>query len=149
MFETKNGVRLFGHPLHALLIHFPMGLLPISLLWDLIAVWTDDSIWWELGFWCAAAGVAFAFFAAVPGFIDYIFISDKPAAEKAALFHMVIMLTAVAFVAVSVLLRIHDHSPEGVKIFLSLCFSLFGVAGLVIGGWFGGELVYRHQIGRK
>lgn len=149
MFNMKNGMRFLGHPLHTLIIHFPMGLLPTSLLWDLFALWTGHTIWWELGFWSIAVGLAFSVIAAVPGFIDFIRIPEKHPAEKAALFHMSFILIAIGFFIGSLVLRIHGYSPVGIRIYGAIGCSLLGLICLIIGGWYGGELVYKHQLGRK
>ena len=149
MFHMKNGVRFLGHPLHALLIHFPMGLLPISLLWDLIALLTGNVLWWNIAFWSIAAGLALALIAAVPGFVDFIFIPEHHSAEKPAQLHMYIMLIAVALYLGSFLFRLHDHSPVGLGMVGAIGLSLVGLISIVIGGWFGGDLVFHHEIGRK
>lgn len=149
MFNMKNGMRFLGHPVHTLLVHFPMGLLPVSLLWDLLAMLTGQAFWWKLGFWSIVVGLSFSVIAAIPGFIDFIRIPEKHPAEKAALFHMSIILIAVGFFIGSLLLRIHDISPTGIKLYGSMGCSLLGLICLMIGGWYGGELVYHHQIGKK
>jgi hypothetical protein len=72
---------------------------------------------WKLGFWRIVVGPPFSAIAAVPGFIDSILIPEKHPAEKAALFHLPIILAAVDFFIGSLLLRIHDVSPEGIKMY--------------------------------
>ncbi|WHZ04306.1 hypothetical protein QNH48_06670 [Neobacillus sp. YX16] len=43
--KKRGKLRVFGHPVHPVITHFPMALLPVSLFGDLIGVWTDASFW--------------------------------------------------------------------------------------------------------
>src|SRR5688572_22724486 len=60
-----------GHPIHPMLIVFPVGLLIFSLVCDLISlVVTDDSVWATVALYTMVGGFIGALLAAVPGLID-------------------------------------------------------------------------------
>lgn len=149
MIEFKNGLRVMGHPMHALMVHFPMGLLITSLLWDIIGLVTSDAMWFRFSFWSIVVGLAIALLAAVPGFIDYISIGDKHPGERAALIHLSVILTGVVLFVVSILFRVNETVLVGGKLYGALGFSILGVLSLVLGGYFGAELVYKHRLGVK
>lgn len=71
-----KGLRVFGHPLHAALSHFPMGLLGTAALWDALGAWRGEAVWWTVSYWSVAAGLAAACVAAVAGAVDYAAIEE-------------------------------------------------------------------------
>ncbi|MEX2104462.1 MAG: DUF2231 domain-containing protein [Bacilli bacterium] len=69
MNTNRNGSRLLSHPLHPIFTHFPMALLMISLLWDILGLWQGDPFWWSFSFWSITVGLIFAVLAMVTGLI--------------------------------------------------------------------------------
>lgn len=55
-----KGLRVFGHPLHAVLSDVPVGLLGTSLVWDAVGLWRGEPVWWAISFWAIALGLAVA-----------------------------------------------------------------------------------------
>jgi uncharacterized membrane protein len=61
---------------------------------------------------------------------------------------MGLMLGALTFFATRLLLRLdhlHPLAPDAVSLLLDAA----GFLCLVVGGWFGGKLVYGHGVGRE
>lgn len=135
-------------PLHAALVHLPIGLFPLSLLMD-AAGW-----WWRSGnfpasraaFVCLVAGIASGVFAAIFGFVDYTAIRRDHPAKKTATLHMVLNVAAIAIFAVSATLRWNalDVSPAPLA---PVALSLVGLALLGYSGYLGGDLSYNDGIG--
>lgn len=140
--------RLFGHPWHAALVHFPMTLLALPLPLDLVALLTGDAAWWTLSRACLGVGLAAAFVAAIAGFVDFATIPEGSPAAKTAMRHLSLMLVAVTFVAVNGWLRIDHAVPSGGAKMLAMALSVAGGATLLAGAWHGGELVYRYRVGQ-
>jgi uncharacterized membrane protein len=136
------------HPFHPIFTHFPMALLAVSSLWDLLGIWRGDPFWWMFAFWSIAIGLIMAFLALVTGLIDYVKIPQGGPAENAAMRHMIIMVLALLIYAGSLLLRFYSSAEAGGLLFTAMALSLAGLAVLLLGGWYGGELVYRHGVGR-
>src|SRR5262249_59659058 len=67
----SRGLRVLGHPLHAVLSDFPLALLGTSLLWDAVGLWRGEAIWWAIAFWNIALGLIVALAAATAGAVDY------------------------------------------------------------------------------
>jgi uncharacterized membrane protein len=136
--------KLFGHAVHPMLIVFPLGLLATSVIFDVIGLVREDSVWSGMSFYLIAAGVLSGLFAALFGAIDWLAIPRGTRASAVGLSHGLSMVVAVLLFAGSWLVRRGDPSfPSDLAIGLSI--AGFLVAG--VGGWLGGELVERLGVG--
>ncbi|TMH06244.1 MAG: DUF2231 domain-containing protein [Betaproteobacteria bacterium] len=132
-----------GHPIHAMLIVFPVGLLIFSLICDLISLRSaDPTTWATVAFYTMVGGFIGALAAAVPGLIDLLSLADKDT-KKIAITHMSINLVAVALYAVNIWLRAGSASNTGTPLLL----SVVAVALLAVSGWLGGKMVHEHGVG--
>ena len=46
----ESRVKLLGHPVHQMLIVFPLGLLAMAVIFDVIALWTGEGLWSDTAF---------------------------------------------------------------------------------------------------
>src|SRR5688572_6001447 len=94
----------FGHPLHPILVHLPIGLFLLSFIFDVatLATWTAGV---RPAFFTMALGVITAILAAMPGIIDYTDIRRDHPAKKTATYHMLLNLVAVGLYIVNLSLR--------------------------------------------
>jgi uncharacterized membrane protein len=131
-----------GHPIHPMLVGLPIGLWVFSFACDIVfhAGWGGPT-WKIVGSYTIAAGVVGALLAAVPGFIDFLSITDRRVG-RVALTHMVLNLLTVVLFALSFGLRV--VYPLGS---LPVLISAIGLVSLAIAGWLGGELVFVHRMG--
>ena len=143
----QRGLRVLGHPLHAILSDFPLALLGTSLLWDVIGLWRGEEVWWAISFWSIALGLAMAMLAAFAGAVDYAAIPEESRALGAALRHMLLMLSALAPYLISLIVRAGPTRPAGKALFAVLALETVGVLLLSIGGWYGGHLVFHYGVG--
>lgn len=143
-----KGLRVLGHPLHAILSDFPLALLGTSLLWDVIGVWRGEPVWWAISFWNIALGLAAALAAATVGAIDYAAIKQGSPALGTGLRHMLYMLAAVGIYSASLLVRGGTSPLSGRDQIAVLIMGGLGLILLSVGGWYGGHLVFHHGIGR-
>ena len=60
-----------GHPIHPMLIVFPLGLLTVAAIFDIIYVATHNGHWADVSYWMIAAGTIGGLIAAVFGLIDW------------------------------------------------------------------------------
>ena len=134
-----------GHPIHPALIPFAFAFLVGGFAFDAAGVFLDRPALWTTGANLALAGVAAALIAAVPGFIDYFYtVPPDSSAKVRATKHMLLNLSAVALFVVAWVVRGNAESrPELVQLLLEAT----GAALLTIGGWMGGTLAFRNQIG--
>ena len=136
--------RLFGHPIHQMLIVFPLGLLATAVVFDVIHLASGNGYWSEIAYWMIAAGVVGGLVAAPFGTVDWTKIPTGTRAKRVGLLHGVGNVVVVVLFVGSWLLRRDDpRAPEG----LALALSFAGAGLSVVTGWLGGELVDRLAIG--
>ena len=139
----KSHAAVASHPIHAMLIPFPFAFLAGAVVFDLVALVWALPTFWMVGHYMAAAGIVMALVAAVPGLIDYLeTVPPRSSAKKRATVHMTVNLTAVALFAIAWLNR-----SAGQPSWRVLGIEALAGATLGVGGWLGGTLVYRNQIG--
>src|ERR1044072_3994557 len=112
----SKGLRVFGHPLRAVLSDFPIPLLGNSLIWALVAVWRGEPVWWAISFWNVALGLATAAVAACAGAVDYAAIPQGAPARRTATRHMRLMLCPVWPYALTLVLRGGAAGPPGASL---------------------------------
>ena len=140
----ESRAKLFGHPVHPMLIPFPLGLLVTSFIFDIIYLITDNDAFSVAAFWMIAAGVIGGLAAAAFGIIDFSRVPDDTRAHSIGIWHAVLSVSMVVLFAVSWLLRLGESAEPGL---IPIIFSLVGAALAGLTGWFGGELVDRLGVG--
>src|SRR5438105_8896640 len=106
--------KLFGHPIHQMLIVFPLGVLGMSLFFDLIALATSRPGLLQASFYMIAAGIVAGLVAAVFGLIDFLAIPGGTRAKRIGLLHGVGNVVVVALFAASWWLRRPAPSAPGI-----------------------------------
>ena len=135
---------LAKHPIHPMLVVFPISLWIFSLVCDLIGttIATTD-IWFTVALYTMIGGFIGALAAAVPGLIDLLFYQGgAPPVKKLALTHMTINLTAVVLYAVNIWLRMSGQSMK-----VPIVLSIIGVCMIAVSGWLGGQMVHVYGVG--
>lgn len=133
-----------NHPIHPMLIVFPIGLLVFSLVCDIIYhAGFRNPMWKALAFYTIAGGIIGALLAAIPGFIDYLSITDRRV-KRIATTHMALNLVVVALFIFNLGIR-YNASPDSEIVGVVL--SVIAISFMAISGWLGGTLVYEHHMG--
>lgn len=146
MFKDLLQGKPIRHPIHPILIHFPVGLLLLSLVLDVVGLVRADPVWVRGAFYSLWFGVLTALLAAVPGLVDYLDIRRDHPAKKTATFHMVLNLAAVGLYVVNGLLRWRELERSSAPV-LPFVLSLIGIGILGVSGYLGGHIVYNDGIG--
>src|SRR5215213_10556111 len=141
----ESRAKLFGHPIHQMLIVLPLGVLAMSLVFDLIAMFTARQNLHTAAFSMIAAGVVSGLLAAVFGLIDYLAIPVGTRARRVGTLHGGGNVVVVVLFALSWLLRMGEthHVPGALAFILSLAGALLAL----VTGWLGGELIDRLGVG--
>lgn len=144
----RRGVRstasFAGHPLHPVVVAFPVSFLMGALVTDLVYWFNGGAFWAEASFWLLVAGAVTGIVAALLGAIDF-FTIDRARANVAGWIHAGVNVAAVILAGVNIWLRL-DAYGESI-LWAGLILSLLTAALLGAGGWFGGELTFRYKIG--
>lgn len=134
-----------GHPIHPALIPFPFAFLYGAFFFDLVGRVTSRPSLWTTGAYLSLLGIVAALVAAVPGFIDYFMtVPPNSSGKRRATKHMLVNLAAVITFAVAWAIRGRVEIAPGIAV---LVLEGIGTALLTAGGWMGGVLVNRNQIG--
>ena len=134
--ETRATVA--EHPIHPMLIPFPIALWIFSLASDLIFLFGfGGPLWKDVALYTMIGGIIGGLAAAIPGYVDYRTLTD-PVVVRVAQLHMVINVGLVLLFSVNAGLRLLNGPEALLPVFL----SVLGVAALGVSGWLGGELVY-------
>ena len=141
----ESRVKLFGHPIHPMLIVLPLGLLATALIFDILYLITGNGALATVAFWNILAGIIGGLLAAVFGLIDWLAIPGGTRAKQVGLLHGVGNVVVVGLFAVSWLLRL--NTAGNVPDTLPLILELVAVALALVTGWLGGELVDRLGVG--
>src|ERR687893_1960521 len=101
----ESRAKLLGHPIHQMLIVFPLGLLAMAVVFDLLAIGLGNGYWSEIAYWMIAAGVVTGLVAAPFGTIDWFGIPSGTRAKRIGALHGVGNVVVVLLFAGSWLLR--------------------------------------------
>ena len=134
-----------AHPVHPALVHFPLGLMLTGTAADIAGA---AGLWPEPRFsaWLIAGGLVAALPAMAAGLFDLRKLDEAQAAH--AMRHMAVMALAWLGYAVALYLRREGLAVSAAPGAASVAVSVVSAAVLVLGGWLGGELVYRYGAGR-
>jgi uncharacterized membrane protein/nitrite reductase/ring-hydroxylating ferredoxin subunit len=141
----RSRAHIKSHPLHPILVSFPIAFFTGALFFDVLALVREDGSFGLMACHLLIAGITMALVAAIPGIIDYLYtVPPKSSAKKRASTHAFLNLCMIALFAIALIYRTTDDHPSAVVlIFLEgPGFILLNVAG-----WMGGTLVHRNQIG--
>lgn len=145
MNELHSTAAIKGHPLHPMLVQFPIVFFLSALATDITFATKGWQGCAEASKWLLAAGISGAALAAVAGFTDF-FGNSRIRALRDAWLHMFANLTAVVLEAVNFFLRLGDERTAGST---GLLLSAVVALVLLFSGWKGGALVYRHGVGQS
>lgn len=137
----ESKVKLFGHPIHPMLIVFPAGSFTAAVIFDILYLIFHTPAFAAVSFYIIALGVIGGLLAAVFGFIDWSALPANSRARAIGLWHGVGNFVIVVLFAASWLLR--RGSANFVPGSFAMLLSFAGIVLALVTLWIGGELVYR------
>src|SRR5919109_3279168 len=136
----ESRVKLFGHPVHPMLIVYPLGLLSMAVIFDILYLIFNNRLLPTASYYMIAAGVVGGLLAAIFGFIDWLALPNNTRAKGIGGWHGIGNFVIVVLFAVSWLIR--GGNVNFVPNSLALILSFAGFALALITAWIGGELVF-------
>ncbi|GAP93503.1 DUF2231 domain-containing protein [Leptolyngbya sp. NIES-2104] len=140
---VPSTVHIAKHPLHPLIVTFPIAMLTSALLTDAAYWFTQDAFWARASFWLLIGGLISGLVAAATGMSDFLRIG-RVREHSAGWAHMVGNIAALSLSAANLWLRWGNQT--GAIIPTGILISTFVAAILGITGWYGAELIYRHKV---
>ena len=140
----KSRASIKSHPLHPILVSFPIAFFTGTLAFDLIAVLFEKDHFAFVGYYMEIAGICGAVVAAIPGIVDFAQTvpPDSSAKSRAAKHGLINTLMILLFTGAWIYRRQETFEP-----WLLIAIESAGFLLMMIAGWMGGTLVYRNQIG--
>jgi uncharacterized membrane protein len=140
---------IMGHPVHPMLIPFPLGLWVFSFICDVLYLVRGDMVWPVLAKYTLAGGILGGALAAVPGLIDWLALKSREV-KNIANWHARLNIIALLIFAASLYLRTkYGASLVSGSLTIPILLSAIGVVLITISGWLGGSLSYDHGVGVK
>ncbi|MDX6614510.1 MAG: hypothetical protein QOD75_3696 [Blastocatellia bacterium] len=143
----ESKARIGGHPIHPMLIPFPLALWTTSFAADVLYYFSRNLKLLFVAKFLIAAGILGAAAAAIPGIIDWAAIKDREA-KRVANWHGRINIVALIVFCLSLYFRLERNGDiVGHRLTIPFLLSLVGVILISISGYLGGDLAYRYGIG--
>jgi uncharacterized membrane protein len=141
--NPRSTAQIGGHPIHPMLIPFPITCLVGAFVTDILFLTSGDRGFATASHWLIGFGIGTALLAATFGMIDYMG-DDRIRRLGVALQHMLANVTAVVISVINFVIRLDDPASQvgSMGVFLSGAVVLI----LLYSGWLGGHMVYRHRV---
>lgn len=141
-------VKLFGHPIHPMLIAFPVALYTSTLVAYIIYIAVGDPFWFRVGFVANVAGVIMAAIAALPGFIDWAMgIPSNSPAKSTGLRHMLLNVTALVLFLINIFVGAGQLGSAVPGAGATVILALLGVLVTIAAGFLGWSLIQDYHVG--
>ncbi|MFU8854686.1 DUF2231 domain-containing protein [Micromonospora sp. SL1-18] len=141
----ESRLKVLGHPLHPMLVMFPVALLVIAVIFDVIDVAGGPDYLAEAAYWNIAAGLIGGLLAAAAGSVDLFALPAGTRAKQVGLTHAVANLAVILLFAAVWVVRLGAESRAAGGALIAI--EVVALAILGISAWLGGELVDRLGVG--
>ena len=139
-------MRIFGHLIHPMLVHFPLAFWTLGTVFDVAAYAGWPALWQPAGI-LIMLGLAIGLLAAIVGAVDYALMAPDEKARAAAEIHMMLMVGAWMVYLMAYVLRLEGAALSAEAGLLPVSLSVAGFLIMAVGGRYGGKLVYHHGVG--
>lgn len=142
--ETESRISVFGHPIHAMSVAFPIALTFCTFGADLIYWWTEDAFWARAAIWAAGTGFLFGMFSGFSGTAELLLVPGIRA-RAPAWTHFIIAVTLLAILGANWGHRLGGY--EAAVLPYGILLSGLSVLMVMFTGWHGGKLVFDYRLG--
>lgn len=142
--STRSVMALAEHPIHAMLVAFPIAYVLGGLASDAAFWWTGDLFWARVSLWIIGIGFATGVAAGLVGMMDFILVHEIRR-HVSSWSHFLAAVMMLSLAAANWWLRVPDPAENVLPwgIFLSVITAL----SLSVVGWYGGKLVFEYKVG--
>lgn len=142
--ETESKVGLWGHPLHAMTVAFPVALTFCTFGADALYWWSGDLFWARAGVWAAGTAFLFGLAAALTGTAELLLVPGIRI-RAPAWTHAVIAVLLLSLLGANWGYRLQGY--EAAVLPYGILLSGFNVLVVSATGWHGGKLVFDYRLG--
>jgi uncharacterized membrane protein len=141
MATDDSTAKIAGHPIHPMLVNFPIAAFVGTLVSDIAFLSTSNVFWATASQWLLLAGLVMAALAAVAGLVDFL-TSARIRSIRAAWIHGIGNVIVVCLELWNYTIRGEPSAVRSPGIYLSTASVLI----LLVTGWMGWEMVYKHKV---
>lgn len=141
--DIGSAIAVAGHPIHAMLVHFPIAFVIATLGIDVFYWFTGDAFWLDVGVWSAGAAFLFGVLAAIVGTLELLAVPGIRV-RVASWNHAIAAMVMLAIAGTNAGLRLYWPElvlPNG------LMLSVLASLATAFAGWHGGKLIFDHGVG--
>lgn len=142
--DVESRIQVAGHPIHVMLVTFPIALVCATLGSDLFYWWTGDPFFARTALWTSGWGFTLGVVSAISGTVELLAVPGirRTAASWS---HAVAAMMLLSIIGANWGLRLFDHVAAVLP--WGLFLSLLGLVFVGLAGWHGGKLVFEHHVG--
>lgn len=142
--RTQSKIAVAGHPIHAMLVAFPIALVMCTLGADVFYWWTGDVFWARAALWASGMAFLFGLGSGVSGTVELLMVPGIRA-RAASWTHFVLAVMLLSILGLNWGWRLTGY--EQAVLPWGLLTSIFAAGFTATTGWHGGKLVFDYQIG--
>jgi len=143
----QSKIRILGHPLHPMLVPFPIAFNTATMACCIIYGVNADVFWFQVAFICNCVAVVAALIAMLPGLIDWLYIPELADAKATGLKHMVANIFSLGFFTASAIVLFTNKSYAHPPIQTNIILTVFGFLVMLYAGFKGWSMVQKHHMG--
>lgn len=140
-------VKLGGHPIHPMLVAFPVAFYTATFVCYVVYSFNGDTFWFKVAVVANITGVITALAAAIPGFIDWLFIPSDASAKKTGFFHMIANVVALVCYAITAFIECKKWDDPEPTVGLAILLTAVGFILTMVAGFLGWALIQKHHVG--
>lgn len=148
--------RIAGHPIHPMVVGFPIALFTATLACLLVYIGTHDTFYYRAAMVASLSGVTMAALAAIPGAIDLLSLPTGSRARRVGIKHGSYALATVGMFAIAAAVLYRNWAFKTMidgewqlDATVPLAIATVGMVAVVIVGSLGWTLVQTHHVGIK
>jgi uncharacterized membrane protein len=142
-------MRLFGHPIHPMLVHFPIVLWTVATGAYVASAAGLAGPAAAIAKFANSAGLTMAILAMIAGLLELRCIDSRTEAMRVATWHMIMMATVWICFLVALMMSISPELDRSTAQLVAVACAVAGFLLMGVGGWLGGRLVYEFGIAVK
>ncbi|HTR51978.1 MAG TPA: DUF2231 domain-containing protein [Kofleriaceae bacterium] len=139
--------RIAGHPIHPMLVAFPVAMYVATLVALVVYAGTYDPFWYRAAFWTNLAGVVMAAVAAIPGLVDLTSLPRDTRARVTGVRHASFNVLSLLLFVLSDILIGRGLTRGTFALAAPFVLAVLGCAATVCAGWLGWTMVQTHHVG--
>ncbi|OWK28311.1 DUF2231 domain-containing protein [Sphingomonas mucosissima] len=142
--RSESKIAIAGHPIHAMLVAFPIAMSVCTLGADIFYWWTGDAFWARAALWAIGMAFLMGVLAGISGTVELLLVPGIRA-RSASWTHFIIAVMLLSLLGANWGYRLGGY--EQAVLPLGILMSLLGVGFTGFTGWHGGKLVFDYQLG--